>query len=234
MVPAYNKERSIEEVLTSYSGYLERRFKFHEIIVVCDGVTDRTPEIGERLSKQDRRIRLLKFPERLGKGGATIEGFRHAGGDLVGFVDADPSTKPSELGKLLDGLDSGIHAAIGSRRGGGAVLLSKPPLLRRLFSRGFNCLVRLLFKLPFRDTQCGAKVFRGAALQEVLPDMVSRGFEFDVELLWRLKRRGYEIREVPIEWTYDPSSTFGLRFIPQMAASLLEVRFARLSTPQPR
>ena len=81
--------------------------------------------------------------------------------------------------------------AIGSRWVDGSKLTVRQGLLRRLESRGFNLLIRVLFGLSYNDTQCGAKVFKRAAVDAVLPAMVSRGFEFDVELLWRLKRAGY-------------------------------------------
>ncbi len=57
--------------------------------------------------------------------------------------------------------------------------------------------IRLLFGLTFNDTQCGAKVFKKSAVDAVLPLLVSRGFEFDVELIWRLVKAGYRIEEYP-------------------------------------
>ena len=99
-------------------------------------------------------------------------------------------------------------------------------LLRRLESRGFNLLIRVLFGFSYHDTQCGAKVFKRAAIDAVLPAMVSRGFEFDVELLWRLKRAGFRVIEVPIEWQNQGDSRVEKKDMIRMLSGLLKVRFS--------
>jgi hypothetical protein len=98
-------------------------------------------------------------------------------------------------------------------------------VLRRFESRAFNLIIRLLFGLHFHDTQCGAKVFRKSAVDSVLPQMVSSGFEFDVELLWRLKQGGYSVREVPIKWQNTGDSRVERRDMIRMLTGLLRVRF---------
>jgi hypothetical protein len=100
--------------------------------------------------------------------------------------------------------------------------------LRRLESRSFNLLIRCLFGLDFHDTQCGAKVFTKDAIDRVLPLMVSRGFEFDVELLWRLRRAGCRIVEVPIEWQNKGDSRVRMWDMMRMVANLFWVRVGLL------
>jgi hypothetical protein len=85
--------------------------------------------------------------------------------------------------------------------------------------------IRLLFGLTFNDTQCGAKVFKKSAVDAVLPLLVSRGFEFDVELIWRLVKAGYRIEEVPIQWQNMGDSRVRKRDMIKMLAGLLRVRF---------
>jgi hypothetical protein len=114
--------------------------------------------------------------------------------------------------------------AIGSRWVAGSTLTVRQGILRRLESRSFNLLIRCLFGLDFHDTQCGAKVFRKAAIDTVLPAMVSRGFEFDVELLWRLKNAGCRVVEVPIEWQNVGDSRVRKRDMIEMVAGLFRVR----------
>jgi hypothetical protein len=98
-------------------------------------------------------------------------------------------------------------------------------ILRQLESRAFNLLIRALFGLSYHDTQCGAKVFKKSALDAVLPLMISRGFEFDVELLWRLRSAGYRVTEVPIEWQNNGDSRVRKRDMIQMLSGLFMVRF---------
>lgn len=88
----------------------------------------------------------------------------------------------------------------------------------------FNILVNLLFGLGIRDTQCGAKVFKREVLDLLLPVFKTRGFEFDVELLWRIKNADFKIKEVPITWKHEEGSTFSLKYSSMMFLSLLRIR----------
>ena len=194
VIPAYNEENRIQSLFDEIPAF------DGELIVVCDG-TDGTADRVRRIAagRKDLRICCLEFDHRLGKGGGVIEGIRVARAPLVGYFDADGSTGIGEMLKLVSHL-SGADGAIGSRWVQGSTLRVRQGYLRRIESRAFNLLIRLLFGLSCNDTQCGAKVFKKAAIDAVLPQLVSRGFEFDVELLWRLKRAGYHVAEVPIAW----------------------------------
>jgi hypothetical protein len=121
----------------------------------------------------------------------------------------------------------GADGAIGSRWVDGSTLTVKQGILRRIESRGFNLLIRLLFGLSYHDTQCGAKVFTKEAVGRVLPQMAATGFEFDVELLWRMKNAGFRIREVPIEWQNKGDSRVKKRDMLRMVLGLFTVRFGK-------
>jgi hypothetical protein len=81
------------------------------------------------------------------------------------------------------------------------VLHQSQTKLRRVFSRGFHTIVELFFWLGLADTQCPAKLVRREALEEILESLRIADLAFDVNLLVSLKRKGYTIKEVPIEWT---------------------------------
>jgi hypothetical protein len=98
-------------------------------------------------------------------------------------------------------------------------------ILRQMESRAFNLLIRVLFGLSYHDTQCGAKVFKKSAIDAVVPLMISRGFEFDVELLWRLRSAGFRVTEVPIEWQNKGDSRVHKRDMIGMLSGLFRVRF---------
>ena len=218
VVPAYNEEKRIFTMLSQYCSY----FPDYEIIVICDG-TDNTPNIVKSMSENNTNLKLLHFDNRLGKGGAIREGFKVAKGDIIGFVDADESVKPSEIVSMIGEL-SYADGVIASRRLNESKIIVKQPLKRRLTSKSFNILVRLLFNLPFNDTQCGAKVFKKEAIKGVLNELVATGFEFDVDLLWKLKKNGCTIVEYPIEWSHSEGSSFSLKNAPKMLMSLIGVR----------
>jgi hypothetical protein len=143
---------------------------------------------------------------------------------LVGYFDADGSTSIEEMKRLFLSL-AAVDGAIGSRWIPGSTLKVRQSVLRQLESRAFNLLIRVLFGLTYHDTQCGAKVFKKSAIDAVLPMMISRGFEFDVELLWRLRGAGYMVAEVPIEWQNKVDSRVRKRDRFRMLAGLVMVRF---------
>jgi len=218
VIPAYNEENRIKTVLSKYSNH----FQDYEIIVVCDGI-DNTLNIVKEASERYTEIRLLNFKKRLGKGGAIIEGFKAAKGDRIGFVDADESVEPDDVKRMFDAL-SDADVVIASRRLKYSKILVKPSLKRRFASKMFNILVRMIFRLPFKDTQCGAKVFRKEAIKDILDELKTNEFEFDAELLWRLKKKGYKVVEFPITWKHSEGSSFSLSNAPKMFFSLLKVR----------
>jgi dolichol-phosphate mannosyltransferase len=219
VIPAYNEEQRIIPLFDAIHGF------DGELIVVCDGV-DGTADIVDRIAsgRLDLTIRCLRFDHRLGKGGGVIAGLLAARSPLVGYFDADGSTTIDEMKRLFLTLDS-VDGAIGSRWISGSTLKVRQSILRQLESRAFNLLIRVLFGLTFHDTQCGAKVFKKSAIDAVLPMMISRGFEFDVELLWRLQGSGFVVAEVPIEWQNKGDSHVQKRDMLRMLSGLFMVRF---------
>ncbi|WP_214041587.1 dolichyl-phosphate beta-glucosyltransferase [Methanoculleus sp.] len=219
VIPAYNEERRIRSLLKDISGFAG------DFVFVCDG-TDATPEIIGSFADDhpSLRIRCLTFPARLGKGGGVVAGMKAAATPFVGYMDADGSTSLSEMERLFDCLAT-ADGAIGSRWVPGSVLTVRQGFRRRVESRLFNLLVRLLFGLDYQDTQCGAKAFRKEALDAVLPFIRSTGFEFDVELLWRLRRNGYRVVEVPITWENRDESKVMTSDAKEMLRGMLRLRF---------
>ena len=224
VIPAHNEEARIESVLLNYCSH----FPNQEIVVVCNGCIDTTPAIVDRLCLQYSQIKALCFTEKLGKGGAIIEGFKAAEGGGIGFVDADESVAPEDLERMFNAL-SNADGVIASRRLKESRILHKQPWQRRAGSKVFNLFVRIIFSMDFKDTQCGAKVFTREAIENVLDILTTTGFEFDVELLWKLKNRGYKVIEFPITWKHSEGSTFHLTNAPKMIFSLLKVRIWRTS-----
>jgi Glycosyltransferases, probably involved in cell wall biogenesis len=219
IIPAYNEEARIEQTLIDYSAGLSTRGAY-ELIVVCDGSKDRTAEIARKYA------RVLEFSHRLGKGGGVIEGFKAAKGEIVGYADADNSLKVDQFLRLLDEMDrTGAGCVIADRKSRESMILESQYLARRLASESFNFLFsRALFGLKVRDSQCGGKVFLRENIDRILPQLACTGFEFDVELLWRLMKDGCTIVEVPVTWKDDKQSKFGFKYIPSMFFSLMKVR----------
>lgn len=219
IIPAYNEEQRIEPVLLRLCQHFENQ----EIIVVCNGCVDGTQALVGRVSRDYPQIRLLHFNHKLGKGAAIINGFKIAQGNVVGFVDADESVDSDDVARMYESL-SDCDGVIASRRLNESVILVRQPFRRRIASRVFNILVRMMFNLNFKDTQCGAKLFRKEVISSILDELNTKGFEFDVELLWKLRKRNFEIKEFPITWKHSENSRFSLKKTPEMFFSLVKVR----------
>lgn len=223
IVPAYNEEKRIEQTLKDYYGGLKSSGRDFELIIVCDG-KDNTAKLARPYGT------VLEFSHRLGKGGGVLEGFKAAKGNIVGFTDADNSLKVDQFIRLLDEMDrTGAGCVIADRKSKESMILEGQYLLRRFASEAFNFMMsRAIFGLRIRDSQCGGKVFKKECIDKVAPLMACRGFEFDVELLWRLKRAGCNILEVPVVWKDDKGSTFSFKYIPSMFFNLVRVRLGLL------
>lgn len=225
IIPSCNEEKRLGGTLNSYASYFSKAdIDDFEIMVVCNGCHDTTPQIAEDFSRRFPQIKALNIPEKIGKGGALIKGMERACGDTVAFVDADESTTPKELHKLLKEMGD-FEGVIGSRWLPGASISVKQPLMRRIASRGFNLLVRLLLGLPFKDTQCSAKVFTRRAINEVVSQLKTNNFAFDAELLYRLRKGGYQVKEVSTTWEDKDGSTLSIRkAVPTMLFTVVRLR----------
>jgi glycosyltransferase involved in cell wall biosynthesis len=210
VIPAYNEESRLEKTLRDYIAFFYSCISDIEIIVVTDGCTDQTPQIVDNLSRQYPCIKHIHPTTRLGKGGAVIEGFKAASKEMVGFVDGDGSTAPDGLCIMLEELGN-YDSVIASRWVEGANIIRQEPFIRVLASRGFNILVRVLFNLPFRDTQCGAKFFRHSVIMDIIGDLGLTDWSFDVELLYRIMEKGYTVKEIPVTWEYREGSKLNVR-----------------------
>jgi glycosyltransferase involved in cell wall biosynthesis len=222
IIPAYNEEVRISETVHELINY----FFPHEILVVMDGCTDRTPEIVADLSTKYQAIISVLHPTRLGKGGGILLGISKATGDVLVILDADGAVPPEDVGKMVGLISADIDCTISSRYLPGSVIHTPQPFHRVLASRGFNAMIRLLFSLPFKDTQCGCKVLKAQVAQEVADQIQTHNYAFDVELLWLIKQHGYTIEEVPVHWHHKEGSKVDLKkVIPQMFAAVIKLRF---------
>jgi glycosyltransferase involved in cell wall biosynthesis len=202
LIPAYNEEQRIEPVLRDYAAYFGARFGADfQLVVVLNGCRDNTLEVVKRVARDHPCVRWMDFEERIGKGGALIEGLKLApSADLVGYVDADGATPPKAFEALLQRIEE-ADCVIGSRWLPGAVLHQTQTRRRQFASRVFHLIVQTLFRMNIRDTQCGAKLMKREAVERVHANLCIADMAFDINLLYSLKRADCRILEVPTEWT---------------------------------
>ncbi len=226
IIPAYNEEKVIEQTTKEYLNFFKEQVSEVEILIIPNGCTDKTVGIVNTLTKKYPHVKSVTSSV-ASKGNAIIEGFKHATGDIICYVDADNSTKPEMLLTLIKELDD-VDCVMGSRWLKEAKILKKQPLLRRIASRGYNVLVRLMLNLQFTDTQVGGKVFKRKAIQKILPELKPYTWGFDVAILVLLKKYHFKIKEVPMTWSNDEDSKLKMRkAIPKMLKELVQIKFKK-------
>jgi hypothetical protein len=99
------------------------------------------------------------------------------------------------------------------------------PAYRHLIGRIFNTMVRWLVLPGLQDTQCGFKCFRGDVAEAVFPLQTLGGMSFDTEVLFIAQQKGFSIKEIPIDWYFDPDSRVRLiQDSVRMAFDLIAIR----------
>lgn len=239
MIPAFDEEKRLPSTLKTITTWLaDGTFANWEIVVVDDGSRDRTAAIVETFSSTHANVRLLRNPGNRGKGYSVRHGMLRASGDWILFSDADLSTPIEEVQKLCDAaMTRDAVIAIGSRALDRSLVSVHQSAFRELSGRAFNLVMRMVTGLPFRDTQCGFKLYRADAAREVFSRQQLDGFSFDVEDLFIARRLGLPAVEVPVRWANVEGTKVraleGLRSF----SDLLRIRWYGLSgryrTPAP-
>jgi glycosyltransferase involved in cell wall biosynthesis len=216
IIPAYNEEKYIGNFLNQ----LCKCFPSEEIIVVCNGCTDRTPEIVKGFRKKN--VKSLVFKEKIGKGAAIVEGFKVAKGSYIGFVDADGSFGCKQIKNVIKVLEN-TDCAIASKWKGQRFSSVHWPFLRKFAGRFWNILVRFFLHLQLEDTQAGLKFVKKYVLDSIDMNFTCKGFEFDIEFLSKIRRKGFEIKEVYTPVKKRETTSFSFSHIPQMFLNLLRL-----------
>ncbi len=201
VIPAFNEQERLPKTLEKVRNYLESQEYNWEVVIVNDGSIDQTPQVVETFIKDWQGFRFIDNKINKGKGGVVKQGMLAAKGDWRLFMDADNSTDLSEIGKLLKYTDD-YEIIIGSRYLKAGSIKVKQPLSRRIVSRLGNFLVRILLGIKSVDTQCGFKLFSKKATEKIFPNQTIQRWGFDMEILAIAIRKGYRIKEVPVDW-YD-------------------------------
>lgn len=225
VVPAYNESARLPATLAAMASYLATTPLETELIVVDDGSADDTAKLAEEFVANQAGARVIRHEGNRGKGAAVRTGVLASAGDVVLFSDADMSTPIADVERLLAVINSGVPVAIGSRAAEHRRLVEvHQPFHRELMGRVFNLMVQAILLPGIWDTQCGFKAFKGDVARDLFAATKSDGFEFDVEVLYRAKRKGLQMREVAVHWRDERNSRVSpLRDSMRMFAGLVRI-----------
>lgn len=196
VMPTYNERENINDIIDAILHY--PRFR---VLVVDDNSPDGTGKLVAEMSHREPRIGLVSRPGKQGLGTAYIAGFRQAlrdGARYIFEMDADFSHDPVYLPTLLEAAETRYDLVIGSRyvRGGGTTDWG---IVRRFISRGGNIYAGIILGLPVADSTGGFRCYRRAVLETLNLDAVrSNGYSFQIEMVYRTLRAGFQVGESPI------------------------------------
>jgi len=228
VIPCYNEQDRLPATVDAIKAYMAAQKTDYELILADDGSADGTPAVIEAAMDGAANVRMVRLPHNRGKGRALAEGVAVSTGDRVLLTDADLSTPIDELPKLEARLDAGAGVAIASRALKGSQIVIHQPIYRVLMGKTFNLIVQALLLPGLWDTQCGFKLFRGDLARSVFAELRTDGFGYDPEVLFRAKRRGEKIAEVPVVWRHSaPTKVAALRHSLDMFRDVVRTRFRR-------
>jgi len=192
VIPAYNEAKRIPTTIRHISSFFKTLGVPHEIIIVDDNSQDSTSVLVRSMFPESI---LIVNDARMGKGFSIGRGVAAARYPNVLLTDADLAVPIESAVPFLEHLAGSYDIVIGVR---GKETQRTP--LRALLGEAFTLLRKLLITVDFADTQCGFKAFRRSILRELLQQTVTTGYVWDVEILHRAKKRGYQILEMPVKW----------------------------------
>ena len=207
LVPVYNEERTLEEVVRRVCDFQIPK----EIILVDDASKDESRKILTRLQEENARvkdplnqIKVFFHPVNQGKGAALKTALSHVTGDIVIVQDADLEYDPKDYPSLLAPIQAGQADVVYGTRfaGGGAHRVHF--FWHSMGNRMLTLLSNMLTNLNLSDMEVGYKVFRAEVLKGI--ELKSKRFGFEPEITVKLAKKGCRFYEVPISYygrTYE-------------------------------
>lgn len=191
ILPTYNERENIENIINSIFNNMDTHT---EVIVVDDNSPDRTWEVVEKIEKSNNNVRLLRRMNKRGLTSAISEGIFLSEGDIVVWMDCDFSMPPEVIPKLIYELNDN-DIALGSRyvnQGKDA----RDSFIRVLASRAVNMFASFVLDSSIKDYSSGFFAVKRDVFDEI--KLMPEGYaEYCVDFLYRAKRKGFKIKEVP-------------------------------------
>ena len=216
-IPCYNEAKKLERNIALLNNYLAKNFKEKYIIEIADNnSTDNTKEIAQKIIKYQKNI-SYRFVKKQGKGQAIKESWNNATGyDLLAFMDADLATDISAFPKMIEKITKENYDLVyGSRYHKDSN--TKRTILRKIISKGYLFLQKIILGTSFSDSQCGFKAIRTKAYLKINNKFIKERLSgdkndmfFDTELLVLTKYSNLKITDYPVSWKEQKDSSVKL------------------------
>ena len=202
VIPAYNEEVFIEDTLGTLDLAIKEKMFEYEIVVVDDGSKDNTFRKAVEYSKRNGHVKVIRYERNTGKGFAIKTGVMESIGDVVIFIDGDMEIDLNTISSYVKALETPDIFIATKWHPDSTVSI---PLSRRMLSRTFNVLVRILVGFNLKDTQVGLKVMKRSAVEKIFPRLAVKRYAFDVELLALAHLYNLKIVEMPVKLRLESS-----------------------------
>lgn len=226
IIPTYNEKGNIRQIVEKVLS-LSKDFK---VLIIDDNSPDGTGVAADALSKEYPRVSVIHRFGRLGLGTAYVEGFRYALAqkdiDYIFEMDADFSHDPNDLLRLIEGFRA-ADVVVGSRYIGG-IRVTSWDLTRLFISRAANIFVYLVTGLKVIDSTAGFVGYKKKVLESLdLSDLDSNGYAFQIEMKYKVNKKGFKIKEIPIIFygRKEGESKFNIRIILEAFLLVWKLRF---------
>lgn len=239
ILPVYNGRSKIRHTLQNLRARLDRLeptigrlgvpeaskaeslpYPPYEIIVVNDGSVDDTKKVVANVIKETADIRMVSYDVNMGKGYAIKEGVSASTGQYILFMDGDGDIGTDVLTRYLDSLAK-ADIVIGSKNHSRSIV--KAPASRKMLSKLFQLLVRIMLGLKVGDTQVGLKAGKGDAFRKIFQLVTVNRYAFDAEMLAIASILGLRIKELPVRISLKKS--FRRKDIVRMALDVIGIAY---------
>lgn len=209
-IPVFNEEGIIRQNISRIRKVIEQLPEDFEIFFVDDASTDRSNEILNEITEEDTVIKHLRYENGPTRRENLTQSFKYASGEVVVMFDMDLAANLKYLQRLIYEVSRNDYdISIGSRYLKDSVV--RRSFYRKLISIVFIKFLNLYFNSKISDYVCGFKAFKREVILDLLDKLgydktLNRGVFWDAEMLIRAVRKGYKIKEIPIEWNEGAKS----------------------------
>lgn len=187
LIPLLNEEASLQPLYKEIKKAFQILQMDHEIFFIDDGSTDNSLNVIRNLANSDKKVRFISFRKNYGKSAALNVGFKHVTGDAVITMDADLQDDPAEIPNLLKKLEEGFDLVSGWKK------KRQDPFVKKISSRFFNYVTRVMSGIKIHDFNCGLKAYRKEVVSGV--DVYGELHRYIPVLAdWK----GFKVSEIPV------------------------------------